>query len=338
MDRRRRSHVAALIALWLCLATAALAADDQRLERLTVAGPPAAVSYPLIELVESGALDALARRVEFVSWRDPDQVRALILRDEVDLVALPSNVAANLYNRGVEIRLVNISAWGLLWLLSRDPDIARLEDLAGAEIVVPFRGDMPDIILGELLARNGLDVRSDVRLRYVASPMDAMQLIIMRRASHAVLSEPAASMALEKTASGMTGLIAPDLHRAIDLQSAWATAFERDARIPQAGIVAVGPLPEPVIEAFANAYADALERLLADPGRAAGQIVAALPMLTETAAVEAITHSRLEAVAATEAREALEFFYRILEQRSPALIGGRLPDSGFYFTPRPPGP
>jgi len=309
---------------------ASAAAGAEKLERLRIAGPPAAVSYPLVEMVETGALEHLAEAVEFVSWRDPDQVRAMLLRGEVDFVALPSNVAANLYNRGVDLKLVNISAWGLLWLVSRDGNLARLDQLTGEEIVVPFRGDMPDILLTELLHRRGLDPREDLRLRYVASPMDAMQLILMRRARHAVLSEPAASMAIEKTSSGVTGLIAPDLHRAIDLQVEWGEVFARPGRIPQAGMVAVGELPDAVIEAFAAAYATALATVRAEPERAAGAVVAALPMLTETGAIEAIAHSRLQAVSASAAREELEFFYRILEQRSPALIGGGLPDDGFY--------
>lgn len=321
----------ALFAAVLAALFAAAPASAEKLERLRIAGPPAAVSYPLVEMVESGALDDLARTVEFVSWRDPDQVRALILRDEVDFVALPSNVAANLYNRGVDLKLVNISAWGLLWLVSRDDGIDDLQDLVDDEIVVPFRGDMPDILLGELLARSGIDAREDLRLRYVATPMDAMQLIIMRRARHAVLSEPAASMAIEKTSSGFTGLIAPELHRAIDLQDEWGKVFNRPARIPQAGMVALGDLPDETIDAFADAYARSLEKIIAEPERAAGDIVAALPMLTETAAVAAIDHSRLEAVDAEKAQAELEFFYQVLEQRSPALIGGHLPDDDFYY-------
>lgn len=320
----------AVFACALAAVFAASPAAAEKLERLRIAGPPAAVSYPLVEMVASGALDDFAETVEFVSWRDPDQVRALILRDEVDFVALPSNVAANLYNRGVDLKLVNISAWGLLWLVSRDADIDDLGDLVGSEIVVPFRGDMPDILLGELLARSGIDAREDLRLRYVATPMDAMQLIIMRRARHAVLAEPAASMAIEKTSSGFTGLIAPDLHRAIDLQAEWGKVFNRPARIPQAGMVVIGDLPEEIVDAFAGAYARALEKIIAEPARAAGAIVAALPMLTETAAVEAIDHSRLEAVDARSAQAELEFFYQVLEERSPALIGGRLPDDDFY--------
>lgn len=320
--------VCILVTTLVLAASVAVAGD--KLERLRIAGPAAAISFPLVQMIDTGALAHLAETVEFVSWRDPDQVRAMLLRGEVDFVALPSNVAANLYNRGVNLRLINIAAWGLLWLVSSDGDVDEFGDLVGDEIVVPFRGDIPDILLTELLHQHGIDPRADVRLRYVATPMDAMQLIIMRRARHAVLMEPAASMAIERTSSGMTGMVAPTLYRAIDLQAEWGAVFERPPRIPQAGMVAVGELPDALIEAFTAAYAQALATILADPERAAAAMVAALPMLTKTGVIESIAHSRLQAVPAYRARAELEFFYRILEQRSPALIGGGLPDDGFY--------
>nr|WP_297314092.1 hypothetical protein [Thauera sp.] len=122
---------------------------------------------------------------------------------------MPTNVAANLYNRGAKLQLINVSTWGVLWLVSRDPALKSLADLRGKELAMPFRGDMPDIVLQLLAEQQGMDVRKDLQLRYVASPVDAMQLLVMRRVDHALLAEPAASMALRKTGSFPLSLVAP---------------------------------------------------------------------------------------------------------------------------------
>ena len=45
-----------------------------------------------------------------------------------------------------------------------------------------------------------------------------MQMLILRRADHALLAEPAISIALRKTGSFPVKLIAPDLYRSVDLQ------------------------------------------------------------------------------------------------------------------------
>ena len=92
-----------------------------RLPRLLLAGPFAGVSNPLVRLVDAGLLRGVADSVEFVNWKDPDQLRALALEGKADFIAMPSNVAANLYNRGVKLGLLDINTWGVLHMVSRDP-------------------------------------------------------------------------------------------------------------------------------------------------------------------------------------------------------------------------
>ena len=52
------------------LVTGIVHAQGQKLAKLTLAGPSAAVSNALIHMVDSGALADLAEVVEFVPWRD----------------------------------------------------------------------------------------------------------------------------------------------------------------------------------------------------------------------------------------------------------------------------
>lgn len=304
----------------------------EKLPRLVLAGPSSSVSNPLIHMVESGALGDLADKVEFVSWRDPDQLRLMALNGQADVLAMPVNVAANLYNRGAKLRLLNVSTWGLLWLVSRDPGLTRMADLRGKEITMPFRGDMPDILFGLLAEREGLNLREDLRLRYVATPIDAMQLLLTRRTDHALLAEPAISMALRKANSGALSLVAPELHRSLDLQQEWGRLLQREARIPQAGIALMASIKDnpAVAERIAAAYAESLQ-WCAEHAQACGQQVARhLKMLDADAISDSLAVAQMEAVPAAQAREEVEFFFEQLLQKNPALIGGKLPAADFY--------
>lgn len=320
-------------------AGAASAANTAKLPRLVLAGPAASVSNPLIHMVESGALSELTESVEFVLWRDPDQLRLMALEGRADLLAMPVNVAANLYNRGAKLTLLNVSTWGILWVLSRDPAVRSLEDLRGKEIAMPFRGDMPDILFELVARRSGIDPRRDLRLRYVATPIDAMQLLVMRRADHALLAEPAVSMALRKTGSFPVSLIAPELHRAVDLQVEWARAFGRAPRIPQAGIAAMGALRErpDLAERLTRAYARSLQWCQANAAQCGELVARRAPMLSAEAVADSMAASRMQAVPAREARGELEFLFGLLAERNPALIGGRLPPDDFYAPGTEPG-
>jgi len=320
------------ISLLFILTSQASADTAEKLDKLVLAGPFAAVSNPLIRMVESGALSDVAEQVEFKVWQNPDQMRALALNGETDFIASPTNVMANLYNRGVDLQLLNVSVWGVLWMISRDPELKTLRDFRGKEIAMPFRGDMPDLVFNALIEHQGLDAKEDFSLRYVATPLDAMQLLIMRRVDHALLAEPAASMALRNTQSMPVKLIAPDLHRSVDLQQEWGRVLKREARIPQAGIALLNrQLPPEIVERFMQEYEKATQWCLENPS-AAGHLVAKhIDMLTPEAVADSIAVSQLMHVSADEAKEELTFFFDLLHQRTPALIGGKLPDSGFYY-------
>lgn len=318
-----------MIAALLAIAAPALA---DKLPRLVLAGPPASVSNPLIHMVESGALADLADEVEFVTWRDPDQLRLMALDGKADVLAMPVNVAANLYNRGARLRLLNVSVWGMLRLVSREAGLTQISDLRGKEITVPYRGDMPDILFVLLAERDGIDVRKDLSIRYVASPMDAMQLLLMRRTDHALLAEPAISMALRKSGSMPLALVAPELYRSVDLQQEWGRLLQREARIPQAGIALMASIKDdPKIAArIAEAYADSLEWCNAN-SQACGTLVAAkVPMLSAEAVADSLAFAQLQAVPAAEAQAEMEFFFEQMLKKNPALIGGKLPPADFY--------
>ena len=307
-------------------------AAEEKLEKITLAGPFAAVSDPLIRMVNIGALDDIAKKTEFKIWKNVDQMRALALKGDVDFIATPTNVAANLYNRGADIRLLNVSIWGVLWMVSRDNSLKTIADFKGKEIAMPFRADMPDILFAKLAEESGLDPKKDFKIRYVANPLDAMQLLIMRRVDHALLAEPAVSMALRKTKSFPMKLIAPDLYRSTDLQEEWGRLLKREARIPQAGMAVINKaLDKKVIQRFNEEYKKATQWCLDNPDEA-GKIVAdRIDLLTPEAVSDSIKVSQFKDVSAKDARKELEYFYTILHSKTPALIGGKLPDDGFYY-------
>lgn len=321
-----------LLALILNLATPAGAAE--KLPKLTLAGPFAAVSWPLIHMTETGALKDVAAEVDFVAWKNPDQLRVLAIEGKADFVAMPTNVAANLYNRKVPLQLLNVSTWGVLWLVSRDANLQTLADFKGKEVLMPFRADMPDIVFQTLADKAGLDAKKNFKLRYVASPLDAMQLLIARQADHALLSEPAVSMALRKSKSFPVKLVAPDLYRSVDLQQEWGRLLQREARIPQAGIAAMAQaLNKPALVArFQQAYAQSLAWCEAQPDACAALVVKYIDMLSQEAVADSIRADRTAFVTAREAQPELVFFYELLHARQPQLIGGKLPDEGFYWT------
>lgn len=300
--------------------------------KLILAGPPAAVSFPLAYAVATGEFKDLDKDIEFKIWMNPDQLRTLAMSAAPAIVAMPSNVAANLYNRNIAVRPVNISTWGILYILSRDKNKTRLADFKNQEIAVPFRGDMPDIVLQILAKAQGFDVQRDFKFRYVATPFDALQLLLTRRVDNVLLPEPAVSMALRKAGSYPLKIIAPTLFRSVSLQKEWGNIFKRDASMPQAGIVAVGKATHDLalMNRINAGYTKALAVCKADPVKCGNTVAPYFDLLTAEAIADSMQSSQLNVVAIDKAQVELKDFYKKLFEAEPASIGGKMPAEDFY--------
>ncbi|WP_072681328.1 ABC transporter substrate-binding protein [Arcobacter sp. LA11] len=318
----------------LFLATAFYLLSNQLFaEKLVVAGPFASVSHPIMHMIKTNALKDLGKEIEFRLWKNPDELRALVLNSDVKFIAVPTNVAANLYNKNIDIKLLNVSVWGILGMVSRNQDLKTLSDFKDKEIVVPFRADMPDIVFQELIKKRGLDPKKDFKLKYVSSPIDAMQMLVLRQVDHALLAEPAISIALRKTGSFPIKLIAPDLYRSVDLQEEWGKLFKTEAKVPQAGMAFLGKTEgnEELINRFMTEYEKSLNWYKSNPKEAAQLVVKTLPMLEAEGLADSIEHVNLNSVNAIDSKKDLEFFYDILKNSNPKLIGGKLPSQGLYY-------
>ncbi|MGM0700899.1 MAG: ABC transporter substrate-binding protein [Pseudomonadota bacterium] len=325
INRRRRQllQFAAASASLAVLPGIGLAAEPG-LRAATPLGLPQVI---LVRALQDERLDALVGGSELRDWRDPDQLRAWIAGSEVQLTATPTNVAANLYNRGVPVVLMNVNVWGTLGMLAREAPLTRLADLAGRQVGVPWRGDMPDLVLRYLLAREGLEVGRDLRITYQASPFETVQLFLAQRLDAAVLPEPMRTATRRQ--AGSLGFEP----RELDLQQEWARLTGAAPALPQAGVICRRELldahPDWIV-AVQRAVGEAVEWVNANPG-AAAQLGAENAPLPAPVFEGAIARTRLEMRTAQEARPALEDFFSALAELSSGFIGGGLPDDAFYL-------
>ena len=319
------------ILLCLCLLSSLFA--SQRVEKIVLSGPFASVSHPFFRMIQTGALNDIAKKVEFRLWKTPDELRALVINGNVYFMALPTNVAANLYNKEQKIALLNVSIWGILGMISRDKSIKTLADFKGKKIAIHFRADMPDIVFKELLKAQGLDHKKDFDLQYVSSPIDAIQMLILRRIDHALLIEPAISMAIEKSKTFPMKVIAPTLYRSVDLQEEWGKVFHTQAKLPQAGIAVLEKSIEKkhIIKRFQEEYKKAI-LWYKNNAKEAGVLSASyLKMLDANAITSSIPNMKIDFVNAQDSKQDLIDFFNILKKSNDKTIGGKLPNDAFYY-------
>ncbi len=324
MNRRRflecLTAVAGLVALPARAAT---------LDRLTVWGMPASPSVVLARAVASGALSSLVGDARFDIWRTADQMRAGVVSGDIALFAAPSYAAANLFNRGAGVHLVNVLTWGLLYIFAgQGVRLERIEDLKGKTLLVGAKNDAPDLLTRFVLKAAGLEPDRDLTLSYVGTSAEAVPLLLAGKADAAVLPEPAASAAEIK--ARQAGVI---VTRALDVTELYASQTGRPVGIPQAGLA--------VTEGFLNAHPDVAAALHAASMEAANWVAAhpkdaatliAGPLKLPSPIIEAsLPRFRLKVASARDARADLEAYFEALMTLSPDIVAGRLPEPAFYW-------
>ena len=79
----------------------------------------------------------------------------------------------NLRNQGQQVGMVNILTNGITQLMCKGGAITSPQELVGKKILVPFKNDMPDIVLQALLKKLNIDINK-VEITYAATPTEAI--------------------------------------------------------------------------------------------------------------------------------------------------------------------
>jgi NitT/TauT family transport system substrate-binding protein len=298
--------------------------EDEKPEKIIIQAPAAPPTSPLIKLVEDSMLTESVEggNIEFIIYKTVEEATARIARGEADFTVLPVNVASKLYNKEADISLLNVNTWGILYLLSRNGEIKTWEDLKGKELFVGAQGSSPDVITRYLLGKNGIK-DGEVTISYGTSP-EILQWMIAGKTDLVVLPEPMVTQGLIKAEGMQIGM---------DYSKEWENTNGEGSKLPQTGIVVRTTFAKEypnAVEDFQNAYKNALDIVVKEPSSVA-------PLIEEKIEIpgavfeKSMERTKLEFVNAQEAKNDVEIYLNALNEIAGDMIGGKLPDEGFYY-------
>ena len=102
---------------------------------------PTTLAYmaPMTLFGQQGKLAPTIGKATVENWSSIDAMRTLLLQKQTDLAATPSYAAANLFNKGVPLRLVAMQVWGMLYVVGPEGSSEQgLEALRGKTVAVPM--------------------------------------------------------------------------------------------------------------------------------------------------------------------------------------------------------
>ena len=256
----------------------------------------------------------------------PEELVGIIAAGGYDIAALPTNLAAMLYQKTQgRVRMLAINTLGVLYVMEKGDSIREVADLAGKTITLSGQAAVPEYALNYILSVNGVDAN----LNYKGEHNEVSALAASGLADIVLLPQPMVTALLMKD---------PAWRVALDVTEEFKTAAEKDGK-PEA-VLSMGCLvvragfaderPED-LQAFLSKYSASVEYVNHYPALAAADIVAAGILPNEKIAENAIPLCNIVYVAGDEMRSQLSPLFEILFAANPASVGGQLPDEGFYY-------
>ena len=286
-----------------------------------MAGP---TGFSSVALAENEGMISDSVKVEMTVYPSPNEVIARLANGELDMACLPTNVAANLYNKGVKVKLAAVIGNGMMSVISTDFSAKEVSDLLAQRVHIPGAGSTPDQLSQLLLREAGLVSGVDIILDYsVAAPAQVAQMLIAAKISFAVLPQPFVSMVLGKNPKAFVIADIQNLYK----EYVGASNYPMTVLVVSEKFVQTYPL---VTQSVLDAYKNSVAWVNANPEEA-GEAIEKAGIMNAAMATPAIPYCNLVYVPAQDAKGEVDRFFSSLMAFSSASIGGKLPGSDFYL-------
>ena len=238
-----------------------------------------------------------------------DEVTPLIAKSEVDVAAVPANLASVLY------------------VCELGDEVNTVSDLRGRTIYSAGKGATPQYALEYVLRQAGLDPEADVTIEWKSEHAECVAALAEGAGAVAMLPQPFVTTAQAKN---------DQIRVALDLNREWESACEaagQKARLITGVAVARSEFadahPE-AVDAFLGHYRESVEYVNGNVDEAA-KLVTGYDIVPEAVAAKALPACNITFVAGQDMKDQLSGYLEILFGQNAQAVGGSLPGDDFYY-------
>jgi NitT/TauT family transport system substrate-binding protein len=279
--------------------------------------------FGMAPLMKEHSLGNTKNDYDFSVETDPTVVTAGLINGSIDIAALPTNAAANVYNKtngGVQI--IAINTLGVLYVVTNGVEINSIADLEGKTIYCPAQN--PLFITKYILQENGLDGKVTIDSTKYAKPDALRDAVKAGTVEIAVLPEPMVTIAKSGNAN---------VKVALDLTSEWDKISDGKQLVQGCVVVRTEFANEypGSVNSFLKEYKKSIDAVNDDPESAAASIKEFGIFANENVAKNAIPKCNIAYLDGKEMKNAMQNFLEAMNAVAPASIGNAIPGDDFYY-------
>lgn len=289
----------------------------------------------MVGLMEQNEQNKSANIYEFTIAGAPDELSGKLISGELDIAAVPTNMAAMLYARTEgKVQIVSTTTLGVLYLLDRPleddaaedgedgtAEITSIADLAGQTIYTTGQNATQEYVLKYLLQKNGV---TDTAIEFNAEHAELAARMLEGRVRLALLPQPFVTTVTMKDDT---------VNVALDITREWEDAT--GTKLAMGAIVVRKEFLEKnsaALDKFLAEYAASVDTVNENVEEAAA-LCGKFEVIAEDVAKNAIPSCNIICLTGSKMKESVSAYLEILFEAEPKSVGGALPDDAFYYIP-----
>ena len=293
-------------------------------EPLRLAGLKGPTTMGLVNLLSMEQAGTAAMDYDLQLYGAADEIVPLLIKGELDMAAIPANLAATLYQKtNGGIQAVAVNTLGVLYVVEQGDTVHSMADLKGRTILSTGKGTTPEYVLRYLLTANGLDPDKDVDIQYYSEATEVTAQMATTQDAIAVLPQPYVTAA---------GLKDDTLRVALDLTAEWDKVADTQL-ITGVTVVRKAYAEEhpDVVAAFLADYAQSVNAANTDLDGTAALCEEQGVVAKAAIAKKALPNCNIVCLTGEELKADVSGYLQVLYDADPAAVGGALPGEDFYW-------
>lgn len=291
-----------------------------------IAGLKGPTTMGLVHLLSMEKAGTAALDYDLQLYGAADEIVPKLIKGDLDMAAIPANLAATLYqktNGGIQVMAVN--TLGVLYVVEKGDTVHSFADLKDRTILSTGKGTTPEYVLRYLLRKNGLDPDRDVKIEYYSEASEVTaQMAAAKKDAIAVLPQPYVTAAQMKDSS---------LRVVLDLTREWNKVCDTQLITGVTVVRTEYAKKNPdVIAAFLTDYQKSVKAANEDIDGTAALCEQVGVVAKAAIAKKALPKCNIVYRNGEEMKKDISAYLQVLYDASPASVGGKLPDDGFYYT------
>ncbi|PTY40326.1 ABC transporter substrate-binding protein [Brachyspira hampsonii] len=260
--------------------------------------------------------DYKAVNIHFVNA--PNNMLSLIVKGEADIAAIPANMAAIIFNRQLDYKVIAVISETQLFIVSANEKIQTINDIKNKTVYCGTKLAAPDLMLQYLISKEKLP---KVNINYSLSNPDLAKAVASKNADIAILPEPFVSSAMLEN---------KDVHIVVEMS-------KYIENYPVAVLIAKNTFinhNRVLVNEVLREYEKSTGYILNNKNEVETLIKDSSMIINAKAAVYGMNRMGLTFYSGEKMKFALNSYYNFLYNFDKKLIGNRIPSNDFYYIER----